>query len=153
MTTIHRQAQVTPVVQAAAYAIGTSIGGLLAFPNVCPASGASAIVQGATVTFASGVVPPMDLVLFSATPTGGGLTDRTAVVIANVDLPKVVGVLHLTDATLLGATSPSIVQTTAAVMPFRLSSGSSLYGVLIARGGVTLGTVTDALVSLNVLME
>ena len=64
-----------------------------------------------------------------------------------------VGVLHLTDITLLGATAPSVVQATAAVMPFRLPSGAVLYGVLIVRTAATLGSATDVVVSLNVLME
>ena len=52
--------------QAAAYAAGASIGGLLVFQNATQASAGSSIIQGASVTFASGVTPAMDLVLFSA---------------------------------------------------------------------------------------
>lgn len=149
--TSYPQSQVRPAVQAAAYAAGQSIGGLLKFNYAAPVSGGAAIVQGVAVTFASGVVPPMDLVLFSGAPAGGTITDRTAVVIAPADLGKVIGVLHITDATLLGAASPSVMQATTQVMPFDLPSGTSLYGVLIARGAVTLGSTTDVIVSLNVM--
>jgi hypothetical protein len=93
----------------------------------------------------------MDLVLFSAAPAGGTITDRVVVAIAVADLAKIVGVLHLTDTTLLGAAAPSVVQAQAGVMPCDLASGTSLYGVLIARAAVTLGSASDAIVSLNLL--
>jgi hypothetical protein len=145
------QSQVTPVVQAAAYAVGMSIGGLLMFNYIVPVAGGSAIIQGASATFVSGVVPNLDLVLFTHAPAGGTLTDHTAVAIAAADLAKIIGVLHLTDATLLGAAAPSVVQATAAVMPFDLRSGTVLYGVLITRTAVTLGSTTDVTISLNAL--
>jgi hypothetical protein len=149
--TSNPQSQVRPAVQAAAYAIGASIGGLLVFPYIASVSGGAAIVQGASVTFASGVIPTMDLVLFSASPTASTVTDRTAVAIAAADLAKVIGVLHLTDTALLGASAPSVVQATTAVMPFDLPTGTSLYAALIARSGVTLGSTTDVTISLNVI--
>ena len=152
MATTYPQSQVTPVVQAAAYALGTSIGGLLTFQNACEEPAGSALVQGASVTFTSGIVPSLDLLLLSETPTSGTIVDRTVVTIANVDLPKVIGVLQLADATLLGAAAPSVVQATAAVMPFRLPRGTSLYGVLIVRTAVTLA-LSDCVVSLNLLWE
>jgi hypothetical protein len=43
------------------------------------------------------------------------------------------------------------MQGTAQVMPIDLASGVALYGVLITRSAVTLGSTTDALVSLNLL--
>jgi hypothetical protein len=76
-----------------------------------------------------------------------------AVAIAAADLAKVIGVLHLTDTTLLGAAAPSVVQATTAVMPFDLRTGTVLYGVLIARAAVTLGSTSDAIISLNVLWD
>lgn len=148
---IYPQCQVTPVVQAAAYAIGNSIGGLLKFAYAISGPGGSAIAQGASVTFASGVIPSMDLVLFEALPAGSTITDRAAVVVAAADLPKVIGVLHMVDTTLLGAAAPSVVQATAAVMPLRLPAGTSVYGALITRAAVTLGSTSDVVVSLNML--
>jgi hypothetical protein len=148
---VYPQCQVIPVVQAAAYAVGASIGGLLAFQNAAPRAAGSAIAQSATVTFASGVIPTMDLVLFESAPSGGTITDRVAVAIAPADLLRVIGVLHLNDTTLLGIAAPSVVQATTAVMPMRLPSGMTVYGVLITRTAVTLGSTSDVVVSLNLL--
>jgi hypothetical protein len=145
------QIQLTPVVQAAAYAVGAGIGGLLTFGGAVMEVAGSAMVQAATVTFASGVQPQLDLVLFSASPTGSTLTDRVVTAIATADLAKVVCVLHLTDATLLGAAAPSVVQASGQVAPFDLSGGMAIYGVLITRTAVTLGATNDVIVSLNLL--
>lgn len=143
--------QLTPVVQAAAYAVGQGIGGLLTFSGAVPEVAGSAMVQSASVTFASGVVPQLDLLLFAAAPSGGTIADRTTIAIATADLAKLACVLHLADATLLGAAAPSIVQATGQVTPIDLSSGMNLYGVLITRTAVTLGSTSDAIVSLNLL--
>jgi hypothetical protein len=74
-----------------------------------------------------------------------------AVAIAPADLLRVIGVLHLNDTTLLGIAAPSVVQATTAVMPMRLPSGMTVYGVLITRTAVTLGSTSDVVVSLNLL--
>lgn len=146
--------QVTPTVQAAAYAAGASVGGLLTFAGAARTAGGTGLAQSATCTFTSGVIPSLDLVLFNATPGGGTITDRVAVAIANADLAKVVGALHLTDSVLLGASAPSLVQGQTAALPFDLPAGATtLYGVLICRTAVTLTSTTDALVSLVVLQD
>jgi hypothetical protein len=145
------QLQLTPPVTAAAYAIGAGVGGLLTFANAVTEVAGSAMVQSVTVTFTSGVVPTLDLVVFTANPSASTITDRVAVAIAAADLGKIAGVVHLTDSTLLGAAAPSVMQGTAQVMPIDLASGVALYGVLITRSAVTLGSTTDALVSLNLL--
>jgi hypothetical protein len=143
--------QLTPTVQAAAYSAGQSIGGLLTFQNAVAGVGLGAIVQSASVCFASGVVPTLDLILFNANPSGSTITDRAAIAVVAADLAKVLGVLHLSDATLLGAASPSIVQVGSQVMPITTGSLVNMYGALVARSGFTAGSTSDVTLSLNVL--
>jgi hypothetical protein len=145
--------QVAPTVQAAVYAAGAAIGGLLTFAGAARVAAGSGLAQAATVTFASGIIPSLDLVLFNATPGGGTITDRVAVAIATADLAKVAGVIHLTDNALLGAAAPSVVQGETAALPFKLPAGTSLFGVLVTRTAVSLGSTTDATVTLNVLQD
>ena len=144
--------QVTPTVQAAAYAAGATIGGLLTFANAARTAG-SGLVQTATVTFASGVIPSLDLILFNASPAGGTITDKVALAVASTDLAKVEGVVHIADPILLGASSPSVVQGVSAALPFKVASGTTLYGVLVTRSAVTLGSTSDATVTINVLQD
>jgi hypothetical protein len=146
--------QVVPAVTAVAYAAGAVLGGVLAFPAASRALAGSGIAQLAACSFASGVVPSLDLILFNASPAGGTITNAVALAIATADLPKVLGVLHLTDAVLLGASAPSLMQAPVAALPFKLPAGSNtLYGVLVTRTAVTLGSTTDATITLFVMQD
>jgi hypothetical protein len=147
------QVQVVPTVQAAAYAAGNVIGGLLTFASAARIAAGSGLVQSASCTFVSGVVPSLDLVLFNASPSGSTVTDKTAVAVATADLAKVIGVVHLTDTTLLGATTPSVVQGETQALPFKLTSGSTVYGALITRTAITLTSTSDATITLSVLQD
>jgi hypothetical protein len=147
------QIQVVPTVTAAAYAAGNCIGGLLTFAAAARLAAGSGMIQAATCTFVSGVIPSLDLVLFNATPSGGTITDKTALAVATADLAKVIGVVHLTDNALLGATTPSVVQGETAALPFKLASGQAIYGALVTRTAITLTSTSDATVTLSVLQD
>ena len=145
--------QVTPTVQAAAYSIGNVIGGLLRFDNAVQGVGSGAIVQSATVTFLNGAVPTLDLILFAANPTASTITDRVVLAVNAADVAKVLGVLHLTDATLLGASSPSVVQCGTQVLPITTGSLVNMYAALVARSAVTPASTSDVCISLNLLWD
>ena len=149
------QIQLTPTVQAAAYVAGTVIGGLLTFAGAARILGGTGLVQAASCCFASGVVPSLDLVLFSASPSGSTVTDRTALAVVAADLAKVIGVIHCNDGILLGAASPSVMQGQQQAVPFDCVVGSStIYGALVVRSTtVTLGSTTDATINLFVLQS
>ena len=147
------QVQVVPVVQAAAYAAGATIGGLLTFASASRTAAGSGLIQAVTATFISGVVPSLDLVLFNVAPGGGTITDKVALAVAAADLAKVIGVVHLSDAALLGAATPSIVQGENAALPFRLASGSTIYGALVTRSAVTLTSVADVTITLSIMQD
>ena len=100
----------------------------------------------------SGVTPAVDLVLFSANPTGSTITDHSAVAIVAADLGKVVGVMHLTDATALGSTS--VMQSQQQALPFILAAGSStLYATIITRSTAVLTSTSDMTVTIQVLLH
>lgn len=145
--------QLWPTVQAAAYTAGNCIGGLLTFQNAVNGIGGAAIVQSATVTFLNGAVPTLDLILFAAQPSASTITDRTAIAVNAADVAKVLGVLHLTDATLLGASAPSVVQCGTQVLPITVGSAVNMYGALVARSAVTPGSTSDVCLSLNLLWD
>jgi hypothetical protein len=145
--------QVTPAVQAASYASGASIGGLLSFTNAARAAAGSGLIQACTASFASGVQPTMDVVFFNATPSGSTVTDKTAVSVATADLSKVIGVIHLSDFTLLGISAPSFGQAQQQSLPFTLPSGTTVYAVVIARSAITLTSTSDMTASIRILQD
>ena len=144
---------VSPAVQATAYTGGQVLGGKLTLSGAARAAALGGLVQSASVSFAGGAQPAMDLVLFSADPTASTLTDKAALAVAAADLGKVVGVVHVGDCTLLGASAPSLCQAQQQAVPFRLSAGTSLFGALVARASVTPASTSDVLVTLRVLQD
>lgn len=144
---------VTPTVQAASYAAGTVIGGLLTFANATRTGSLAGLVQEAKATFASGIQPSLDLLLLNANPGSSTITDKTALSIAGADLGKVLGIIHLTDVSALG--TPSLVQALQQAFEFVLASGTSLYGCIVQRtaAGVTLGSTTDMIVSVAIIQQ
>lgn len=145
--------QVTPTVQAAAYAAGQCVGGLITLAAAGRLAAGSGLLQAVTASFISGVLPSLDVVIFSASPTGSTTADRGALAVATADLAKIVGVVHLTDATLLGTAAPSFVQGEQQAMPFKLPAGTSLFASVVTRTAITLTSVADMVVSANLLQD
>lgn len=143
----------TPTVQAAAYATGNAVGGLITLANATRYQ-ASGIIQSVATSFVSGVVPNVDVILFSANPTGSTITDKTQIAIATADLTKVVAVIHLTDSTLLGTSAPSYVQALQQAVPFQVTANTTtLYAAVVMRSAATLTSTTDMTLALRILQD
>jgi len=145
--------QATPAVQAAAYAAGQNVGNLITLTGSSRIAAGSGLLQAITAAFASGVVPVLDVILFSANPTASNTADRTAVAIAAADNAKVLGVVHMNDATLLGVAAPSLVQGQQQAMPFKLAAGTALFASVVTRSAITLTSTTDMVLSAFVLQD
>lgn len=145
--------QVTPTVQAAAYAAGNVIGGLLTLTGAARAGAGSGLIQSVAASFKSGVAPTsLDVVFFSANPSGSTLTDKTAIAVVAADIAKVIGVAHLTDTTLLGASAPSLLQAQLQTMPFFIA-GTALFAAVVTRSAITLTSTTDMTLSVRTLPD
>ena len=145
--------QATPAVQAAAYAPSQSVGGLITLTGSARIAGGSGLVQAVTAAFLSGSQPFLDVILFNANPTASAIADRSLVAIVAADTAKVVGVVQLTTAILLGATAPSFVQGELLAMPFKLPAGTALYACVVTRTAITPTGTADMILSVNVLQD
>ena len=139
----------TPVITAGLYATGTVIGGLMTFANAARVS--SGRLDLVTINCKSSQTLAMDFVLFEANPTGSTITDKSAISIAVSDIGKVIGVVHITDWVNLG--TPSIATAVGVNLPFVITSGTSLYGVLVARSAPTFSSTSDIIVELTILQD
>lgn len=138
--------RVTPTITAGAYTAGFVLGGVMSFTVTT-----YGIVSNAGVTFNSGAYTGgVDLWLFDAAPTGGGYTDHAALALTATDMPKLVGVLHLTDCKLAGAAT-SQCQSTTQTQTFNLGTGTTLYGVAQVIGAPTFTGTTDAIFKLKAI--
>lgn len=142
-------AAAAPAVSTTAYAAGNVVGGLLTFTGAARTAAGAGLIQAATVLSKSAQTAALDLLIFSDNPTATTFTDKAAVSIAATDMGKLVGVIHLTDWTALG--NASIAQAVAAGLPFKLATGTSLYGVLVTRAAMTLASTSDLTLSLRII--
>lgn len=143
----------TPTVSVSpAYSIGDAIGGLMTFTGMARAAVGSGLLQNASLACKSAQTAAIDLVLFSANPTGSTITDNAPYSLAVADLPKVLTVVHLTDWTSQG--TPSFAQGGQLATIYALTLGqTSVYGVLVARAALTLASTSDISVTLNGLPD
>jgi hypothetical protein len=145
--------QVTPTVQAASYAVGVGIGGLISFTTAARVAAGSGLIQSIMASFTSGVVPSLDVIFFNANPTGSTVGDKVVTAIVAADVGKIIGVAHLTDSTLLGATAPSLIQAIGITMPFLLPAGTTLYAVVVTRTAITLTSTSDMTITARILQD
>ena len=137
----------TPAVTAVAHATNTTIGSLLALATTLT----SGLIQSVVCSFNSGIIPTLDIIFFRASPTSTTVTDASAVAVNVADVAKIIGIMHLTDASLVGVSSPSIVQAQSQGLEFAGLSGN-IYAIIVNRGAsVTLGSTTDLNIYINIV--
>lgn len=132
-----------------AYSTADVIGGKLTITGATRVTGGGGVVQSVALNCKSAQTGAIDLILFSADPAGSTFTDNAALAIAAADWDKIIGVIHLSDWTNLG--TPSVVQANNIGMAYKVAVGSTLYGVLVARSGLTFASVNDLNLALRVV--
>lgn len=137
-----------PTTAAGAYASGDVIGTKMTFTSAVIAAGGSGLIQAAMINSKTAQTTAVDLILFNADPSNSTFTDNAALSVNAADFDKVIGVAHITDWTSLG--TPSLAQANNLAMPYTLA-GTSLYGVLVARAAITLGSASDFSTALRVI--
>jgi hypothetical protein len=132
-----------------AYTSGDQLGTILTFTNAVRQTGATGIVQSATLLDASAVVGAVDLYLFDRSVTLAA--DNAAAAFSDADMLFCLGVISF--GTPIGGTGNSITTTVAGlgIMP----SATSLFGALVTRtaNAVFAGGATSLAVSLHILQD
>lgn len=140
-----------PAVTVAAYTAGNVIGGLLTFASAARIAAGSGLVQSAVVDAKIALSGQYDLILFDSNPTGSTITDKTALAVVAADFDKIIGVAHIADWTSLG--TPSLGQAQNLAMPFKLGSGTTIYGALVTRVTPTFVSTSDVEIQLRILQN
>jgi hypothetical protein len=141
----------TAAVTAAAYSAGNAVGALRTFSGMALASGLGGILQTVIVRDKAGQNVNYDLFLFDASPSSTTVTDKSAVAVNTADLAKIIGVVSLTGI-VLGASSTTGVLTAAGLgLAYKLTSGTTIYGILVTRGAPTYTSTSDVSVELIAL--
>lgn len=144
---VSRLVRVTPTVTAGAYSANDVVGGTLTFSGI-PDKG---VIVSVTVVDQAKQAGALQLVIFDSAPTD--IADNGAYDIADADLLKIVGAVHLTDtagADKFDFSDNKIYCRQALVIPYTFGPGStSLYAFLIALGTPTFAAASDVQVQLG----
>lgn len=143
--------------QAAAYASGDVVGGLLEIRVSGPMQGVGALLAAVILTDLAKQSIAIDLILFGENPSGSTFTENGAITIADADLPKYIGTVHVTDYTAFADNSAATAtpNTPGSNLPISvvLPPSGSLYGVLVVRGAPTYASTSDLKLRLGFLPQ
>lgn len=139
----------TPTVQAAAYASGNVVGGILSFSQALDAD-LSGVLQSAALRLKIPSTVAFTLWLFSASPDVGVYADKTAPVWSDSDLSSLLGAVSFASSAAIG--DMAIYEANGIGKVIR-GAYTTLYGVLVAGGAVTFVSTADVLVDLGILKD
>lgn len=137
------------VVQAAAYATGDTIGGLLTFNAVCSAKSLKADLLGVKVFDKAGQTADLDLVLFDTGTITGTFTENAAFDPDDTMLPSISTVIPIT--THKTFSDNGIHSAANIVVPIRCTTDHKVYGYLVSRGAPTQASTSDLTVQIEVV--
>jgi hypothetical protein len=140
--------QVTPTIQAAAYAVDNCVGGKLTFTNAARVSGGSGIIQSVQIYCkASTTTLAKTLYLYSADPTATTITDKTAFSFHDTDGGLLIAAIPISASSTQG--TPGFMQATQLGIDF-VASGTSLFGVLVEKGAPTYASTSGLIITLGI---
>lgn len=146
------QVSATPTITAAGiYAAGDLVGGKLSFSSAVRSAGGGGMLHTVTITDLGKQDAVLDLVLFDSDPSGTTFTDNDPLDVADADLTKIVGVVQV--LTYTDFNDNSVACEPAAGIVFKLASGTTLYGALVARTAPTYASTSDLTVRLGILQN
>lgn len=143
---------VAQTVTAAAYASGNVVGGRIDCLNAARGDGFGGIIQSVMVRDKAGQGVAYDLFLFDAAPTAQ--TDKTAIALTAADLAKIAAPPIQLAGTVLGAAATMGITGAGGLgVAFKLSSGTTLYAILVVRGAPTYASTSDITVDIVILPD
>ncbi len=126
---------VTPVVSSGtAYAAGDAVGGLLSFANAVRVAAGSGVIRSLVLADKGKQSADLDLLLFDANPGGTTVTDNAGLTVADADLITCLGVIPIPAEAYVDLADNSVASVRDIGLGFKLPSGTTLYGILVARG-------------------
>ena len=133
-------------VEAAAYATGDLVGGLLTLSGAFVGYGG--FIQSVVITDLAKQSIGKDVVFFDANPSNTTFTENSALDINDTDLLNVIGVAPVLDW--FGFSDNSVGQALNLAMSFRLA-GADLYAAIVERGAPTYASTSDLSIRVGIL--
>lgn len=140
-------------VTAALYAAGNQVGTKLTFASMARATGQGGVLQTAILRDKAGQNVAYDLFLFDADPTNTTFTDKTAAALNTADVAKLIGVVQFGGIALGAASTMGVLTAAGLGLAYKLTSGTSIFGMLVTRGAPTYASTSDVSVDLIALPD
>ena len=141
--------QVSQTTTATAYEAKDAIGGLMTFANAARTSGGSIHVESVTIVDEDQQLAAVDLVLFRASITAP--TDEAAFDPTDAELLDCIGVVKFTSSDYSDFNDNAVAHKDVALSA--TLSGTSLYGVLVARGTPTYASTSSVHVTVTLVQD
>lgn len=141
----------TPTISTGIYASGDAIGGKLTFANAAASAGAGGRIVKVVIVDNDGEEAAIDLVLFDQDFTA--TADQAAFDPSDADLANCLGYIDILAADYASFVSNSVAARTdnsRLPFPFKLSTGTSLYGQMVVRGTPTYTADDDLTIKIEI---
>lgn len=145
------QVSATPTITAGAYAAGDLVGTKMSFSSAVRSAGGGGMLHTVVIADKGKQDAVLDLVLFDSDPSSTTFTDNDPFDVADDDLTKIIGAVQV--LTYTDFADNSVAVEPAAGVVFKLASGTTLYGALVARTTPTYTSTSDLTVRLGILQN
>lgn len=124
------------------YSTGDLVGGKQSLLNATKFTGGGGLIQSVVLLDAAKLSINKDVFFFDSDPTGTTFTENGALVVADADLAKLIGIAQITTWAVFSANAMGFSLDLA--MPFVLASGSAtLFAAIVERGTANYVAATD----------
>lgn len=147
-------ATAVPVCDLNAYATGELIGGKLTLTGAARVSGGSGSIETLTLVDQAKQALACDIVFFEADPSATTFTDQAAFDPADADLLNVCGVVSIVVADYASFNDNCVATKANIGIAFGpLSTGTSIYAAIVARGAHDFAAATDLQLKVKFLQD
>jgi hypothetical protein len=147
---IKQKTSTAPVVSTSAYAAGDVIGSKISFADAARVAAGNGLVESILLHCKSNQTFAFDVLFFSADPAASTFTDNAALAVAAADFDKICGKVSFVSGDWASLGTPSVADKHKLQLPFKLTSGKTLYAVIVSRGTPTLASTSDLKLTLGV---
>lgn len=145
---------ITPAVEATPdYSSDDVVGGLHSIVDACRNGTQTGTLLFFSMSLKADITPAFRVLLFKSNPSSTTFTENSALSLNAADYDKVLAFFDISSADDADLGTPHIMTKNNLNIPFHLTSGTTLYAVLLARATLNLGSTSDITMNFGILQD
>ena len=144
---------VTPTIDTNIYASGDALGGLQTLTDAAREGTYSGVIHSVVVTDLASQGADIDVIIFSANPSGTTFTNNATLDIADADLVKVICVIQVTNDATFADNGASYAHGNNCVFSMQGTLSTTLYAAAVVRGTPTYASASDLRFRYSILQD